>query len=498
MPTQDMRQRGSKLQPFALSALGGALTSFAFPSLGWIILSFVGLVPLFLVLENVNSKQAFWRGYVFGLAFGLPNLIWLQQFVGKWTGSWWLGAIPWLVVCVLFAIYFGLFSIGAAKAWNRGAFWAIPLIWSGVEFARSIVPYLYFPWSQLGTSLYSVPILLQPAWWGGIYFLSAWLVLFNVVIAMLIRRKEPRSVRPYLFVTLLVLGGSVVSYQYDPPAATRWLVAAQPGVDLAFGEEQANILALSEKVPEVMRMGQAVRRDLLVLPEHLAEGYGDSPPVGPFEWVYEVPFVVGAQRNTDWGAYQSLYGWDGEWKYADKLRLVIFGEYVPFRDKLERYLGAFNLPSGDLRFADRITTLEVAGLKVGGLVCFEGLFEEVARKHASNGAHILALSSIDDWYQGTNAIEALKAGAVLRAVENRLPLVKSSPLGPSFVVDGRGNVVAITSVGRTAIARAEVKIGPRPVSPLRHAFPWVCLGVWIVFSMLPTKRSNETSVEIRT
>lgn len=485
MPTLDMPQRASKLRPAASAALGGILLALAFPPLDLMLLSLLALVPLLLVLEGANAKQAFSRGYVFGLAFGLPHLIWLQQFVGKWTQSWWMGAIPWLIVCVLFAIYFGFFAIGAAKAWNRGWFWAIPLIWAGVEFARSIVPYIYFPWSQLGTSLYKAPILLQPAWWGGVYFLGAWIVLFNVVVAMMMWRVEVRVARPYLFVTLLILGGSIVSYQYDPPAPTKWLVAAQPGVDLAFGDEGERIVRLSQRVPQVMRMGEAVERDLLVLPEHLADGYNGAAPVGPFEWVYDVPFVVGVQRNTKDGAYQSLFGWDGEWKYADKLRLVIFGEYVPFREKLDRLVSAFNLPSGDMRFAEKITTLEVADFKVGGLICFEGLFEEVARKHASNGAHMLALSSMDDWYQGTNAIKSLMAGAILRAVENRLPLVKSNPLGPSLIVDWRGNIQAITNVGKTEIARAEVKIGPQPVIPLRHVFPSISLAAWVVFMFWP-------------
>jgi apolipoprotein N-acyltransferase len=470
-----------------MAACGGGLLALAFAPFNAMLLSLVAIVPLLWSLESTNGKQAFVRGYVFGLVFGLINLIWLQQFVAKWTNSWWMGAIPWLVVCVLFAVYFGLFAIGAAKAWAKGWYWAIPLVWAGVEFSRSIVPYIYFPWSQLGTSLYKLPILLQPAWWSGIYFLGAFIVLFNVSVALLFAKLEVKRFRPYLLSTLLVIGGSIVSYSYDPPANTKWLVAAQPGVDLAFGDEIARSVELAKKVPEVMRLGGATKRDLIVLPEHLADGSDGNAPVGPFEWVYEIPFVVGVQRNTPEGSYQSLYGWDGEWKYADKLRLVIFGEYVPFRERLEWYVKSFDLPPGDMRFADKITTLEVAGLKVGGLVCFEGLFEEVARKHASNGAHLLALSSMDDWYQGTNAIEALKAGAVLRAVENRLPLVKSSPLGPSFVVDWRGNIQSITRVGRTEIARAEVKIGPSFVSPLRHVFPWICLAVWAVSLFWPKR-----------
>ncbi len=495
MRTQESPSRVAKLRQVGLAALGGLTLAFAFPPINIMLLALVAIAPLLWSVQGVSSKQAFGRGYVFGLSFGLVNLMWLQQFVHKWTSSWWMGAIPWVIVCVLFAIYFGFFAIGAAKAWNRGWYWAIPLVWAGVEFARSIVPYIYFPWSQLGTSLYKLPILLQPAWWGGVYFLGAFIVLVNVLIALIFAKVEARRVRPYLMASLLLLGGSAVSYMYDPPAETKWLVAAQPGVDLAFSDKVERQQLLAERVPQVMAMGGAVERDLIVLPEHIASAYGEAEPVGSFSWVYDVPFVVGVQRATDEGTYQSLYGWDGEWKYADKLRLVIFGEYVPFRDKLGFYIDSFDLPASDMTFADKITTLEVAGMKVGGLVCFEGLFEEVARKHATNGAHLLVVSSIDDWYQNTNAIEALAAGPVIRAVENRLPVVKSSPLGPSFIVDSRGNIMAMTEVGKTQIVRSQVKIGPSSVSPLRHAFPWLSLAAWLVFMFWPMRRTAKAPKE---
>ena len=187
-----------------------------------------------------------------------------------------------------------------------------------------------------------------------------------------------------------------------------------------------------------------------------------------------------------------MFAYDGEWQYADKVRLVIFGEYVPFRDRLG-FLSGFNLPAGDLHPGSEVTTLEVNGIRVGGLLCFEALFEEVAREHAANGAELLAVMSLDDWYQRTGAIEMLKAAAVLRAVENRLPVVRSAPLGPSLIVNERGQILAEASIGETTAVRAEVTVAPSRSVWLRYVFPWFALGVWLLFTLWRRVPANASS-----
>jgi len=154
---------------------------------------------------------------------------------------------------------------------------------------------------------------------------------------------------------------------------------------------------------------------------------------------------------------------------VDKTRLVIFGEYVPFRDRLP-FLSAFDVPSGDLRPGDEIGTLELDGLRVAPVLCFEALFEEVSRVSASRGAEVIAISSIDDWYQGTGAIDALISGAVMRAIENGLPVVRSASLGPSAIIDARGNIVAYAPEGEATTLLAEVSARGTQTAAPRLAF----------------------------
>lgn len=465
----------------------GISLALSFPPFPLFLLAWVALVPVLVILSECNSRQAFGRGYLFLFAFGLINFFWLAQFVSRWTNSILLGVMPYLLVCAAFAVYGGVWAMASAKAMERKAFWAIPLIWAGVEVFRSNVPYLAFPWALLGTSVTPITAFLQPAWWGGIYFLSAVLCLFNVFVLRLGMGAEMRETKIYVMTLLVIFAGSVVSYLYEIPGEKRVFVAAQPAVDLAFSDSQTQRRLLKECVPMVLKIGSASRRDLVVLPEGISYAVENEAPRAAFPLNFTVPTIMGGQRKTSEGTYQSLFAFDGKWQYADKTRLVIFGEYVPFREQLPFLVPLFRLPTGDLIAASEVKTLKVGKTYVGGMICFEALFEEVARMHLENGAQVLVIPSMDDWYQGTGAIGHLRAVAILRAAENRVPVVRSASTGPCLVVDDRGNVVSETEVGSPSIARGEVATHPPLVSPFRKWFPYLALAFWIFFLLIPRK-----------
>jgi len=465
--------------------VSGVLLALSFPPFPFFLLAWVALVPVFITLSECDSRRAFSIGYFFLFAFGLIHFFWLAQFAARWTNSFLLGAIPYLLVCAAFAVYGGVWGMASAKAMNRKMFWAIPLIWAGVEVLRSNIPYLAFPWALLGTSVTPITAFLQPAWWGGIYFLSAVLCLFNVFVFRLGGGAEMRETKIYLIVLLGVFAGSIFSYTYEVPGEKRVFVAAQPAVDLAFSDSWTQRKLLRERVPYVVHMGSSSRRDLVVLPEGISHAYMNEPPKAVFPLDFPVPIVLGGQRKTAEGTYQSLFAYDGQWQHADKTRLVIFGEYVPFREQFPFLVPLFRLPTGDLIAAEKVKTLEVGGIRVGGMICFEALFEEVARMHLENGAQVLVIPSLDDWYRGTGAIGHLRAVAIVRAVENRIPVVRSAPTGPSLVIDDRGNVLSETMVGEPSVARGEVVVHPPVISPFRKWFPYIAFAFWIFFLFIP-------------
>ncbi len=488
-------QRRIKIRSYGLAALSGLLLALAFPPFNLFLLAFAALAPLLCAVNGSGFWKSFRRGLVCGFVFWMINMFWLAQFVTRWTSSQWLGAVPWIIACMYLSLYIGLFAGLASRAGRNKMVWLIPFVWGGVEVLRSTIPYLAFPWALLGTSLWKLPALMQPAWWVGVYGLSSFIALVNLIAAMILQGKPAKTIRPYAVAAVAVCAGSLVSYLRPQTGDTKTLAAVQPGTDLAFPPLGVQHAELAKKIPEALAHGADRARDLQLLPEGIASwDEHETWPHAPFPLNFNWNTVLGGQRTDGIHTYQSAFGVDadGRWRHADKTRLVIFGEYVPFRGQWS-FIDSFNIPGGDLDAGTDVECLSLGGLVVGPVICFEVLFESVSRNQAKNGAELLAVPSNDDWYSGTGAIGNLEAAAVTRAVENRMPVIRCAPLGPSLIIDSRGDIVAESITGETITIFAEVKLGNSEVSPLREAWPY--FSVFCLFAALFFARPRRSAAD---
>lgn len=470
-----------------------ALYSLAFPptNLGFLIL--VALVPWLNHLRKMNPKQAFWSGLAFGMMFYLFQMFWIVPFVGRWT-SVGMALIPWALCPLIGGWYFAVVGWLLQRCFAKNVAWLIPLVWAGVEAGRSYFPLLAFPWGLAATPLWFIPQLIQSAALGTIFMVSAWVVLVNVTIAnLLVRTVDPKPGKKgpkmervtgrMVFVAASLLVLSVFRYSQGAPGEIVRVGVGQPGVDLAFQSRDKQEQGLEQEVPWLAE--QAVEKEcrFLVLPEGLTFGGDSLPPRTPFLGNPPLPTLIGGQRGRS-PSYQSAYAYsDGKWSFADKTRLVIFGEFVPFREYLP-FLSGFRLPTGDLKEGDWVRAVELGGIKVGPLVCFEALFPNIAQAQTDNGSRLLAVMSNDDWYMDSNAPEQLKAASIFRAVESGLPLVRAASNGYTLAVDSRGRVLGQVPVKTTRLLVSEV---PIPASSdafrFRWVFPWLCAAV-IVFVLV--------------
>jgi apolipoprotein N-acyltransferase len=483
--------RAAKLWPALLS---GLLYLAAFPPFNFAFLVFVALVPWFWSLRTASGKGAFGSGYVLGLVVVLGQMHFLQPFVMRWTASFGLSLVPWLLCGIIGAFYFALLGLLIRGCLDRGWIWAIPLLWGGMEVIRSFIPGLAFPWFILATPLWTTPALIQTAFYGTIYFVSAWVVLFNLLLLTRIDGELAKSSGPVAVVWALLLVLSVYRYQHhlELDSSGMRVAVGQPGVDMAFSDRATQFSALGARINSLIERSREAEADLLVLPEGLVFGGETPPPLTPFAVPEDLPIIFGGRRGEG-PAYQTAFAFDGKWKYADKTRLVVFGEYVPGRDWIP-FLSSFHLPSGDLIPGDRVQNVEVGWTRAGPLICFEALFYDVAHQQAMHGADLLTVMSIDDWYMGTPAPEQLLSGSAWRAVETGIPVVRSATLGITAAFDYKGRLLARAPVGTEELLVVRVitynqKLAWRPL------FPWVStLSLPLVALLLGIKRRDTAIV----
>lgn len=450
-----------------------ALLLLAFPPADLGLLVFAALAPWFRSLRD--EKHPFRSGYLFGIIFSLGQLHWIDVLTAKFTGSAALGLVPWLLASVLMALYFGLFGWLASRCCKRGCPWLIPFVWAGIEVFRSYIPIFAFPWGLLAVPLWPYPAVLQGAHFGTIYLVSAWIAAANLVLAQVLCDEPYRKWRTGLAAFLLILVGSFVWSNTSYAGANKVVTIGQPAVDMAFGDPRTEDQRLESAVEYLIAVARMQRADVLVLPEGVVRASDGESPRTRFKVDPEVPMLVGGQRGTN-PAYQSAFAYDGKWTHADKTRLVIFGEFVPGRDFLP-FLRAFRLPSGDLTAGSELKPLKVRDIPFGQLVCFEGLFPDLAYRQAMSGSKVLAVMSNDDWFLNTPAADQLRAASTFRAIETGLPLVRSASNGYSEAVDARGAIVAQAPLYQRRGLRAEVSLpAERQTFPLLPLFPFICVA----------------------
>jgi apolipoprotein N-acyltransferase len=425
----------------------------AFPPFNLSLLVFAALIPWLMSLQP-ESCRGFRSGYVFGFVFLGGQFTFIFTLAERWTGNVGLSLIPWMLASLLGACYFGLLGWLAKICWRRDVPWAIPLVWAGIEVFRSYFPALAFPFGLLATPLWLFTPFIQSGWFLTIFGVGAWIVWVNITVGRFLMGEPLLRLRGALAMIGAVVVLSLLRFSVPVEGTLKAVAAGQPGFDMAF-DDPNDADKYRTNLDFIIAKASQWDVDLLVLPEGLVKA-GASWPEPPFQLQASVPTIFGGQRGTG-PMYQSAFGFDGTWQVVDKTRLVVFGEYVPFRDQLP-FLNSFRLPAGDLQPGKSIATLSFEEMKVAPLICFEALFPDIALRQGQSGAQLVSVLSIDDWFVGSGAVEQLRAASIWRAVETGLPVVRSASQGVTLIADGKGQVLAELPFGVNDAIRAEVKV----------------------------------------
>jgi apolipoprotein N-acyltransferase len=136
-----------------------------------------------------------------------------------------------------------------------------------------------------------------------------------------------------------------------------------------------------------------------------------------------------------------------------KAHLVPYGEYLPMRNILEP-IGLSRLVPGDADFwpgpgPQSLTLPATTGrpaLKMGIQICYEIIFSGQIID-AKNRPDFLFNPSNDAWFGSWGPVQHL-AQARLRALEEGIPIIRSTPTGVSAIIDARGQVVHALGLNR--------------------------------------------------
>jgi apolipoprotein N-acyltransferase len=128
----------------------------------------------------------------------------------------------------------------------------------------------------------------------------------------------------------------------------------------------------------------------------------------------------------------------------DKIHLVPFGEYIPFKDllffahKLTGRVSSFT--RGEDRKVFRLGSQNGVAHRYGVFICYESVFADEVREFAQLGAEVLVNISDDGWYGDTSAPWQHLNMARMRAIENRRWILRDTNNGVTASIDPYGRV----------------------------------------------------------
>jgi apolipoprotein N-acyltransferase len=200
----------------------------------------------------------------------------------------------------------------------------------------------------------------------------------------------------------------------------------------------------------------AIPPDVIVWPESPAPFYTTDPAfrdgVSNIARAAQTWVLVGSlgirnagqtpQHATELYNSASLVSPGGEWvgRY-DKMHLVPFGEYVPFK-RVFGFAGGLTKEVGDFSSGNSRAPLQAGSGKLGVFICYESIFPDEVRQLAANGAEVFVNVSNDGWYGDSGAYAQHLKQARMRAVENNRWLLRDTNTGVTATIDPYGRVVS--------------------------------------------------------
>ncbi|GAO07679.1 apolipoprotein N-acyltransferase [Streptomyces lydicamycinicus] len=474
------RWLGSPWSRGVAAALAGAVPALTFPVPSWWWLAYAALVPWLLLVRTAPTYgRAALDGWLGGTGFILAVHQWLLPSLHVFilVLALLLGALwaPWgLLVRAL---------LGGAPGAGRcaAALVLVPSGWLMVELVRSW-EYLGGPWGLLGASQWQVPPALRLASVGGVWLVSLLIVAVNTALAELIARPAARlPAVAGLLVCALAVTAAWLWAPLPRPAGTVRIAVVQPNLTGTPAERLARSEALTRSLA-----GRGVR--LVVWGESsLTQDPADRPALA--ERLAALSRQTGAELliNADSahaerpGISKSavLIGPDGPTgeRYA-KMRLVPFGEYIPFRSVLGWATRVGKAAPTDRLRGTATVVMPVAsagGLRVGPLVCFESAFPDMSRHLVRDGAQVLIAQSSTSTFQESWAPAQHASLAALRAAENGRPMVHATLTGISAVYGPRGEQIG----ERLGTDRSAAAVYDLPLA--EGTTPYTRFGDWAVY-----------------
>ena len=442
--------------------LGGVLVGLAlglaFPPYGLWWLAVPTVAALTLLVVGLGLRAAALVGLLAGVATFAVQLRWMLV----------IGPDAWSLVTLLEAAFLAAVTAGTTLV-RRLRGWPVwaACLWVSSELARSYVPFGGFPWGRLAFAQSDAPFRSYAAV-GGMPLVSFAVALSGTLLAAGVlaarsadrRRAGAVAVAAALAVPLAALAVPLATDGSTVTAAVVQGNVPRTGLD-AFGQRAAvldNHVTATEQLATDIAAGRRPQPQLVVWPENSTDidPYADASVAAQIQGAVDAvkaPTLVGAVVTNPadpatvlnlgivWAPTGSPGGGGPGDTYA-KRHPVPFGEYVPFRSVLTRFITRLDRIPRDFAPGPRPGLLQLGPVRIGDVICFEVAYDPLVQDVAAGDPGLLVVQTNNSTYGRTGQPDQQLAMSRLRAIETGRTVLVAATSGLSAVVAPDGHLVA--------------------------------------------------------
>ena len=433
--------------------ISGFTTGLAFHPLGLGFLAWGSFVPLIHVFNISHFRKNIIYGYIFGLSFNLTAFYW----IGVNSGADFLTVLGSLFAAVFYLAFFWavaglLFSLISEGDQHISGNIFFPFIIVLIEYVRSFGA-LGFPWSNLALTQSNYIYFIQFIEVTGTYGVSFFIIGFNVILYN-VTQKKISLLKGLSFISLILIGLSIAGAGriLSLPKSNQKISVAvvQPNVNPnTKWQNKKEIIAFMDSLHQE---SIKFKPDLIVFPETALPSYlvRDSRTRGALQSTVnssDIPLLTGtihtSFENNSRYYYNSSMFIIPQKKYElySKIHLVPFAEYdlIPsiFHPLTKLNI---NIDRGNFKSGNNYKVFKHENLLFSNLICYESSIPKISRTFVSKGAEFLIIQANDGWLGSSFGPYQHFELARLRAIENRIPIVRCANTGISGIINIDGSI----------------------------------------------------------
>lgn len=450
LPESGPQRAKRNFRPYLEAIAAGLLLALAMPPFGWWPLAFIGITLLVRLLKDQTYKGRLLRSSVVFAVYFLVSMAWISS----------LHLAAWPALTVIETAV--LAPIVALTPGKKGRWLAFPATLMLAEAIRWSWPLGGVPLANLPLTQVNGPLLPTAR-----LFTALTIVGLLGVVAIALDAAHQRDRRSALKATAIVVITVMISWSAPQGEQVAIIKAAlvQGGGELGTHAITSDSDMVFERHFE-RTLDVPEGTDLVLWPEDVLDVEG---PAAESEFMRRLQALTG---QRDFVLVAGVVEGDGDTYYNasvvidkdgkivdryDKVNLVPYGEYVPFRGFLGNFIDLSRLPR-DATPGSGPGDLDTPYGRMGIAISFEIFFPRRSRSGIKTGGRLLLAPTNSSSYKSSQVPEQTLASARLRAVENGRWMIQASPTGYGAFVNPQGTVTQRSNLKESIVLSQKVEL----------------------------------------